>query len=98
MFGTVLNYVSLRLLGVDREVPAMTEARTWIEKHGPSPISCFRLKYTADSILVTHVRRSWSISIMGTSMAEHFERAQMGRCESDTARTLVSILSTRTFP
>jgi hypothetical protein len=24
-------------------------------------------------------------------MAEHLERAQMGRCESDTARTLVSL-------
>lgn len=38
MFGTVLNYVSLRLLGVDREAPAMIEARGWIQKHGSSII------------------------------------------------------------
>lgn len=34
MIGTVLNYVSLRLLGVDSDVIAMAEARGWIQDHG----------------------------------------------------------------
>lgn len=34
MFGTVMNYVALRLLGVDYEEPAMVEARSWIGNHG----------------------------------------------------------------
>lgn len=34
MFGTALNYVSLRLLGVGTDDPACIEARVWIAKHG----------------------------------------------------------------
>ncbi|GHJ90428.1 hypothetical protein NliqN6_6830 [Naganishia liquefaciens] len=33
-FGTVMNYVSLRLLGVGPDVPVMQEIRTWIHDHG----------------------------------------------------------------
>lgn len=34
MFGSVMNYVALRLLGVDGDEPAMVEVRGWIHKHG----------------------------------------------------------------
>jgi len=34
MFGTVLQYVALRLLGVDKHDPAMEKARNWIRKNG----------------------------------------------------------------
>ena len=34
MFGTVLQYVSLRLLGVKKENESMTKAREWIQKNG----------------------------------------------------------------
>jgi hypothetical protein len=34
MFGTVMNYVALRLLGVDCDEPVMVEIRGWIQKHG----------------------------------------------------------------
>lgn len=34
MFGTVMQYVSLRLLGVDAAVPEVAKAREWIRQHG----------------------------------------------------------------
>lgn len=34
MFGTVMNYVALRLLGVHCDEPVMVEIRGWIQKHG----------------------------------------------------------------
>jgi squalene/oxidosqualene cyclase-like protein len=34
MFGTVLQYVSLRILGEDAQLPAMMRARQWIQQHG----------------------------------------------------------------
>ncbi len=34
MFGTVMQYVSLRLLGVDKEEPALVKAREWIKTNG----------------------------------------------------------------
>ncbi len=34
MFGTVMQYVSLRILGVDKDHPALSKAATWIKKHG----------------------------------------------------------------
>ncbi len=34
MFGTVLQYVSLRILGMDADAPAVQRARKWIKKHG----------------------------------------------------------------
>lgn len=36
-FGTVMNYVSLRLLGLGPDVPVMQEIRTWIHEHGETP-------------------------------------------------------------
>lgn len=33
-FGTVMNYVSLRLLGMDAEEPVMVVTRAWIHKMG----------------------------------------------------------------
>lgn len=34
MFGTVMQYVALRLLGADKNLPEMAKARTWIMEHG----------------------------------------------------------------
>jgi hypothetical protein len=34
MFGTVMNYVSLRLLGLDPEMEVMQDTRAWIRKNG----------------------------------------------------------------
>ena len=34
MFGTVMQYVALRLLGVDPTHPALKNARDWIQSHG----------------------------------------------------------------
>jgi hypothetical protein len=34
MFGTVLNYVSLRLLGMSKDAPEATQARNWIQRNG----------------------------------------------------------------
>lgn len=34
MFGTVLHYVSLRILGLQAEEPAILKARQWIHTHG----------------------------------------------------------------
>jgi len=34
MFGTVMQYVSLRLLGVDKNHQQLVEARNWIKSHG----------------------------------------------------------------
>ncbi len=34
MFGTSLNYVTMRLLGVAADDPAATAARDWIQRHG----------------------------------------------------------------
>lgn len=34
MFGTVLQYVSLRILGMQASDEAITKARAWIQKHG----------------------------------------------------------------
>ena len=34
MFGTVMQYVSLRLLGIDQEHPQLSKARTWIKSNG----------------------------------------------------------------
>lgn len=34
MFGTVLQYVSLRILGMDASHPKMEQARRWIQQHG----------------------------------------------------------------
>ena len=34
MFGTVLQYVSLRILGMDADKPAVQQSRDWIKKHG----------------------------------------------------------------
>ena len=34
MFGTVMQYVSLRILDVDKEHPALIKARDWIKSHG----------------------------------------------------------------
>ncbi len=34
MFGTVMQYVSLRLLGVDKDEPALVKARAWIKLNG----------------------------------------------------------------
>ncbi|MGZ8195401.1 MAG: terpene cyclase/mutase family protein [Methylosarcina sp.] len=34
MFGTVMQYVSLRLLGVDENHPQLIRARAWIKNHG----------------------------------------------------------------
>ncbi|PKM34976.1 MAG: hypothetical protein CVV06_18735, partial [Gammaproteobacteria bacterium HGW-Gammaproteobacteria-10] len=34
MFGTVMQYVSLRILGVDKEHPAIVKARNWIKNNG----------------------------------------------------------------
>ena len=34
IFGTVMQYVSLRLLGVSADQPALVKARTWIKTHG----------------------------------------------------------------
>ncbi|WP_374089000.1 terpene cyclase/mutase family protein [Methylomicrobium lacus] len=34
MFGTVMQYVSLRLLGVDKNHDQLVKARTWIKSHG----------------------------------------------------------------
>ncbi len=34
MFGTVLQYVTLRLLGRNADSPEMTRAREWIQQHG----------------------------------------------------------------
>lgn len=34
MFGTVMNYVSLRLLGLEPDLPVMQETRAWIHKMG----------------------------------------------------------------
>ncbi|MEM7103538.1 MAG: terpene cyclase/mutase family protein [Bacteroidota bacterium] len=34
MFGTVMQYVALRLLGAEPHAPEMTSARTWINAHG----------------------------------------------------------------
>ncbi|MBE2247880.1 MAG: terpene cyclase/mutase family protein [Candidatus Competibacteraceae bacterium] len=34
MFGTVMQYVSLRLLGKNADEPYMQKARTWIHQHG----------------------------------------------------------------
>ena len=34
MFGTVMQYVSLRLLGVDKDDQRLTRARTWIKANG----------------------------------------------------------------
>jgi lanosterol synthase len=39
MFGTVMQYVSLRLLGVDKNHPQLIKAREWIKKHGVQPVS-----------------------------------------------------------
>lgn len=40
MFGTVMNYVSLRLLGLDPEMPVMQDTRAWIHEHGTHPRGC----------------------------------------------------------
>lgn len=34
MFGTVMQYISLRILGVDKEHPALIKARAWIKENG----------------------------------------------------------------
>ena len=34
MFGTVLSYVTLRLLGVEASHPTAAKARTWMLEHG----------------------------------------------------------------
>jgi len=34
MFGTCLNYVTLRILGCPKDLPALTRAREWIHKNG----------------------------------------------------------------
>lgn len=34
MFGTVMQYVSLRILGVDKEHPVILKARNWIKNNG----------------------------------------------------------------
>lgn len=34
MFGTVMQYVSLRLLGVDKDQEQLVKARAWIKSHG----------------------------------------------------------------
>ncbi len=34
MYGTTLNYVALRLLGAKPDDAGMSEARSWILKHG----------------------------------------------------------------
>ncbi|CCE22463.1 terpene cyclase/mutase family protein [Methylotuvimicrobium alcaliphilum] len=34
MFGTVMQYVSLRILGVDKEHPTIVKARNWIKNNG----------------------------------------------------------------
>jgi len=34
MFGTVMQYVSLRILGVDKEDARLSKARTWIKENG----------------------------------------------------------------
>lgn len=34
MFGSVLQYVSLRIIGDDKEAPHMIKARQWIQHHG----------------------------------------------------------------
>lgn len=36
MFGTVLNYVAMRLLGVDKDEPRIVKARAFIHKNGMS--------------------------------------------------------------
>lgn len=34
MFGTAMQYVALRLLGTDKDLPEMQKARAWIQKEG----------------------------------------------------------------
>lgn len=34
MFGTVMQYVALRILGLSADVPELTNAREWIQSHG----------------------------------------------------------------
>ncbi len=38
MFGTVMNYVSLRLLGVDKEDKRLQKASTWIKENGGAAV------------------------------------------------------------
>ena len=40
MFGTVMNYCALRILGIPREHPDAARARAFIAKHGITPFLC----------------------------------------------------------
>ncbi|KAJ9100955.1 hypothetical protein QFC19_005351 [Naganishia cerealis] len=81
-FGTVMNYVSLRILGLEPDVPVMIETRAWIHKMASD-----------QSLGPSHFyRRRRMCPFVGESLVEHPQCLRMGRRQSDPARAMTGVL------
>lgn len=65
MFGSVMNYVALRLLGVDGDDPAMVEVRGWIHEHGVFNVAPDAVRRTHAILLFSSYRWSPFCAIVG---------------------------------